>query len=175
VGRPTTPAEKKRRAGNPGKRALPEPAGAIEGLTTPPEPPADLRAAGKDTWERIWRFAGCCPQPWIGPTDYDLVALIARGMDERAWLVDCVENEGATFTTDKGYVGVHPALSELRKLDAQLTTWLGLGGLTPSDRSRLGFAEVKRASKLADLRSRMAEGKAVAPKVAGTRRKPAAD
>jgi hypothetical protein len=42
----------------------------------------------------------------------------------------------------------------LRDLDRQLVANLSLLGFTPTDRSRLGVAEVKRQSKLEELRSR---------------------
>jgi hypothetical protein len=42
----------------------------------------------------------------------------------------------------------------LRELDRQLVANLSLLGFTPTDRSRLGVAEVKRQSKLEDLKAR---------------------
>jgi hypothetical protein len=43
----------------------------------------------------------------------------------------------------------------LRDLDRQLVANLSLLGFSPTDRSRLGVAEVKRQSKLEELRSRV--------------------
>jgi hypothetical protein len=45
----------------------------------------------------------------------------------------------------------------LRDLDRQLVANLSLLGFTPTDRSRLGVAEVKRQSKLEELRSRASQ------------------
>ena len=45
----------------------------------------------------------------------------------------------------------------LRELDKQITNAYSLLGFTPSDRSRLGVAEVKKESKLDELMRRKAE------------------
>jgi hypothetical protein len=42
----------------------------------------------------------------------------------------------------------------LRELDRQLVANLSLLGFTPTDRTRLGVAEVKRQSKLAEFKAR---------------------
>jgi hypothetical protein len=41
----------------------------------------------------------------------------------------------------------------LRDLDRAIQSQLSLLGLTPADRSRLGVAEVKKLSKIAELRN----------------------
>jgi hypothetical protein len=41
----------------------------------------------------------------------------------------------------------------LRQLDSQIMQGLSLLGFSPTDRSRLGIAEVKRMSKLEELRA----------------------
>jgi hypothetical protein len=45
----------------------------------------------------------------------------------------------------------------LRELDRQIVSNLSLLGFTPSDRSRLGIAEVKAVSKLEELKLRKAQ------------------
>jgi phage terminase small subunit len=65
--------------------------------------------------------------------------------------------EGRTFVTAKGYRGPHPLLAHERALAAQTVTLLSLLGFTPTDRARLGLAEVKRMSSLADLLTRRRE------------------
>jgi hypothetical protein len=47
----------------------------------------------------------------------------------------------------------------LRNLDKQLVSNLSLLGFSPTDRSRLGIAEVKRQTKLEELRTRIDESK----------------
>jgi hypothetical protein len=41
-----------------------------------------------------------------------------------------------------------------RDLEKQITAWLSLLGLSPTDRSRLGVAEVRARTKLEELRAR---------------------
>jgi hypothetical protein len=47
--------------------------------------------------------------------------------------------------------------SGLRDLEKSLTSNLALMGFTPADRSRLGFAEVKKENKLEELMRRVEE------------------
>jgi 5-formyltetrahydrofolate cyclo-ligase len=49
------------------------------------------------------------------------------------------------------------ARSGLRELERQIISQLALLGLSPSDRARLGIAEVKKESKLEELLRRKAE------------------
>jgi hypothetical protein len=49
------------------------------------------------------------------------------------------------------------ARSGLRELERQLVSQLGLLGFSPSDRSRLGLAEVKKESKLEALLAKKAQ------------------
>lgn len=46
---------------------------------------------------------------------------------------------------------LNPAVGALRKLEELITRWEGLCGFTPSDRSRLGLAQMKARSKLDDF------------------------
>jgi hypothetical protein len=59
-------------------------------------------------------------------------------------------------TGSMGQRRANPLLSELRALEAQMTKYESLCGFTPTDRARLGYAEVKRASKLDELLARRA-------------------
>jgi len=103
-------------------------------------------------------------------SDQEVPRLICRAMDERIEIEAELRKTGRLLVTEKGYPVVNPLLTELRKLDAQITTWLSLCGLTAVDRSARGFAEVERGAKgkLYSLRDRrrMAAGASVAPEVA---------
>lgn len=48
-------------------------------------------------------------------------------------------------------IKANPAVSQLRKIEELITRYEGLCGFTPSDRSRLGLAEIKAKSKLEEL------------------------
>jgi len=64
------------------------------------------------------------------------------------------------FTTE-GYNGQprpHPLLAHVRALEAQMTRWEIECGFTPAARSKLGYAEVKRVSKMDELIQRRRKG-----------------
>jgi hypothetical protein len=79
---------------------------------------------------------------WISSnTDYEAMLMTAEMIDER-W------NLRIKVMTD----GVARDRRALRDLDRAIQSQLSLLGLTPADRTRLGVAEVKKMSKLAELR-----------------------
>ena len=144
-GRPTKPLEQKRLTGNPGKRTLPDPKSLVllPSAFDIPEPSRQLLSAGQELWERIWGMG----QTWISPsTDVDLLLMTCELLDERRNLrIQVMQNNRPDER------------KSLRELDRQLVANLSLLGFTPTDRSRLGVAEVKRQSKLEELRSRASQ------------------
>ena len=144
AGRPTKPIEQKRLIGNPGKRALPEQSAImlIPQATQTPEPARPLLEHGGELWNRVWESG----VNWISPnTDLELLLMTCEMIDERWNLRVRVMNEN----DPKDRRG-------LRELDKQIVSNLGLLGFTPSDRSRLGVAEVKKMSKLEELMAKKA-------------------
>ena len=138
-GRPPVPVEVKRKTGNPGKRALPEPM-EIEYLPQAeeiPDPPRPLLKPGRRLWDEVWS-AGI---QWISPTtDMEILLMTCELVDERWNLRIKVMS-----SDDMGMA---------RRLDSvsnQIVRNLSLLGFTPSDRTRLGVAEVKKASKIQEL------------------------
>jgi hypothetical protein len=145
-GRPPKPFEKKRLAGNVGKRPLPK--NTIE-LVRPVgleiEPPRPLGQTGKQFWDRIWGMANT----WLSPeSDLELVMITSELIDERWSLRVTVFRDGRP--EDR---------KALRNLEKQLVANLSLLGFSPTDRSRLGIAEVKRQTKLEELRTKIDESK----------------
>ena len=141
AGRPPKPTELKRALGNPGKRALPNTKEivALPAITQTPEPSRPLGSNGKQFWERVWQMGST----WISSsTDYEAMLMTAEMVDERWNLRVKVMTEGQP--RDR---------RALRDLDRMIQSQLSLLGLTPADRSRLGVAEVKKLSKIAELRS----------------------
>lgn len=141
-GRPPKPTEQKRLAGNPGKRALPKQGEMVllKSAYEIPEPHRPLLSAGKQLWERIWGMGS----NWLSPdTDVDLLLMTCELLDERWNLrIQVMQNNRPDER------------KALRELDRQLVANLSLLGFTPTDRSRLGVAEVKRQSKLEELKAR---------------------
>jgi hypothetical protein len=80
---------------------------------------------------------------WISSnTDYETMLMTAEMIDERWNLRVKVMTEGQA--RDR---------RALRDLDRAIQSQLSSLGLTPADRSRLGVAEVKKLSKIAELRN----------------------
>jgi hypothetical protein len=144
MGRPPKPTELKRIQGNPGKRALPK---ETEMILLPaaigiPEPSRPLLKYGEEMWNRIWNMGNS----WISPTtDIELVLMTAEMVDER-WNLR-VKVMGSD----------DPKLRRgLRELDKLIVSNLSLLGFSPTDRMRLGVAEVKKQSKLEELLAKKA-------------------
>lgn len=142
AGRPPKPIEQKRALGNPGKRALPDKneIQILEQVEETPEPPRPLLKYGQDLWNRIWSVGAT----WVSnKTDIELLVMTCEMVDER-W------NLRAKVMRDED-----PADRRgLRELDRQIVSNLSLLGFTPSDRARLGVAEVKTKSKLQEMMER---------------------
>jgi P27 family predicted phage terminase small subunit len=149
---PSKPIEQHRRNGNPGHRQLPDLASthalpSVHDAGTPEQPP--LSEAGQLVWARLWQHAAA----WISPaTDVGLVERYAQAWDERAALRAVVAAEGYTTEGSKGQTIIHPALKAMHEIDSALLRMEAALGLTPSDRSRLGLAEIKKASRLEQFR-----------------------
>lgn len=137
---PPVPVEKKRQLGNPGKRRLPGEDAVVlhSGRVDAPE---GLQAAGRELWERVFGEG----EIWISPRlDVTLLERVCRALDRAVIL----EQEFVADPTDRKIV------MSINETDKLIYSGLGLLGFTPSDRARLGLAEVKRQSKLEELMAR---------------------
>lgn len=145
AGRPVKPIEQKRMLGNPGRRPLPDSSNliAIPAAAETPEPSRPLLKYGRELWDNVWGMG----VNWISPnTDSELLLMTCEMIDERWNLRVKVMN------TDDSKLR-----RGLRELDKQIVSNLSLLGFSPSDRSRLGVAEVKAQSKLEALMERKAK------------------
>jgi hypothetical protein len=142
TGRPPVPLEVKRRRGT--DRADRTPA-VTEVTILPmaagtPEPPVDLGLAGRRLWGRVWNQA----ITWLSPlSDGEQVEELARVADDLE-----AARRRYRATTD-------PADARaLVSLNKAFTEGLSALGFNPTARARLGLAEVKRVTKLEELRAR---------------------
>jgi len=144
AGRPSKPIEQKRLLGNPGKRALPDENSVVllPRVETTPDPTRPLLKYGQELWDRIWGMGAT----WVSDkTDIELLMMTCEMIDERWNLrVKVMQSDDATMRRG------------LRELDRQIVSNLSLLGFTPSDRARLGVAEVRAKSKLEELMERRA-------------------
>lgn len=145
AGRPAKPIEQKRLLGNPGKRAMPKESDLVvlPMALERPEPHRELGEAGSALWDRVWEKG----LAWISPgSDVELLQMTCEMLDEREHLRRLVSE-----------FGERDDRRSLRELDRQIVSNLSLLGFSPSDRSRLGVAEVKARSALEELRAQASE------------------
>ena len=138
-GKPT-PTEIKRRRGTLRADRVLSPslnAELIQGET--PNPPEGLGELGRAVWYQVLTEASA----WVSfKLDTLLLALVCDQFEERAELRELVAASPE-----------QPRLRiALRELDKALISNLSTLGLTPTDRARLGFVQVKAESKLEKLR-----------------------
>lgn len=163
TGRPPKPIEQKRRAGNPGKRALPKSSDlvALESAGATPPVPIDLDDYGRGVWSLVWNSPASM---WLSPQiDAPMrVKTVCRLQSEVAKLTESVASLGfllsEPITTPTGVVVgerivPNPAVKMLRDVEKQLDKELSALGFDPTARARLGLAEVKTRSILDKLQS----------------------
>ena len=146
---PGKPAEVKRKLGAKGYAGdVPEGIVLLAAVSNVPEPLRPLSGSGSELWQRIWSRGSS----WLSlNTDIDLLQLTCEMFDERDILRAYVlENVEAWHER-----------SALRELEKGIRSNLSLLGFTPTDRMKLGVAEVKVESKLEALKRRQAEREVV--------------
>ena len=144
---PKVPSELKARRGTlrPEDRKKAERAPIVPGGYIEPFRP--LEFAGKQLWDSAMRTG----QAWIArDSDTHLLMMTCEQLDRR--------EEIRSLILETRDWHLYKQLNDLERL---ITSNLGLLGFTPSDRTRLGLAEVKTASKLEELMAR--KEKRVAP------------
>ena len=144
---PPVPIERKRALGNPGKRALPK---VSETAVVVPisDAPEHLGEGGLAAWHQITRTA-----PWIGASDQGLLVSLCEKIERRDKMVEQMANDQFVIVTDKGYPVANPLVGMLSTIETDIVKMMSLLGLTPTDRTRLGIAEVKAQSTLEKLRA----------------------
>lgn len=148
-GRPAKPAERHRTAGTGNLPPAPMPGQGLVGGNVP-TPPETLGEHGRQLWNHVW-VAG---RQWLAvESDRTIVTLLCNAFDEHE------EIRTKLLTGEYARVYVHangspvttPWVTQLKELRAQMTTWLSQIGFSPSDRSRLGLAEVRVRDELDEL------------------------
>jgi hypothetical protein len=140
---PPKPIEQKRMLGNPGKRAMPSDESTITLFAGSREPLAPLGEAGQALWDSVFSEG----QLWISPrTDVAWLQVVCELLDRR----EVLKVEWLADPTNR------PVNMSLLETEKMIQSGLGLLGFTPTDRSRLGVAEVKAKSKLEELMERRA-------------------
>jgi len=142
---PGKPAEVKRKLGAKGyAKDVPDGVMVIPAVSAVPEPLKPLSGSGLDLWDRTWQRGFS----WLSAnTDVQLLQMVCEQLDERDVLRAYVmENIEAWHER-----------SALRELEKSIRSNLSLLGFTPTDRMKLGVAEVKVESKMELLKRRREE------------------
>ena len=162
-GRPAKPVELHRAAGNPSKKQLPDaPApgqgiAAAEGIPQPPH----LGEDGLRLWVHVWT-AG---RAWLSPdSDQTIVRMLCEAHDEHESIRRLLSSGEVErfYATSNGQLVTHPLVTQLSNLRSQMTAWMAAIGFSPSDRARLGLAEVRVRDELDELKRRRVERSASA-------------
>jgi hypothetical protein len=77
--------------------------------------------------------------------------MLCEKFDRRSELLAKLQSSDHVLYTDKGYAYANPLVGMISTIENEVFKILSSLGLTPSDRSRLGVAEVKRVSALDEL------------------------
>lgn len=103
-----------------------------------------LDEAGDSLWRAIFQKG----ELWISNrTDIHFLQMVCEQHDRRELLK-------SMLTADTENWRVHRQLTDLENI---ITSNMGRLGLTPSDRTKLGYAEVKRRSKLEELQDKWSD------------------
>ena len=152
------PTERHRAKGNTAKKKLPPVPDTNTSLVNVsldhvPAAPDWCDDYGAAVWHSVW-VAG--RRHLSEQHDAILVGLLVERLQDRrtirVWLGDHPENRW--YVTANGQVVTHPAVKQVEQIDAQVTGWLSMLGFSPSDRARLGLAEIRVANELDEFRRR---------------------
>jgi P27 family predicted phage terminase small subunit len=116
------------------------------------EVPQQLGPAGRAVWELV--LDQC---KWLAESDRPTLVMLCEKFDRRQDFMVRLEASEPVLYTDKGYAYPNPLVGMLSTLESELAKLLSALGLTPTDRTRLGVAEVKAQSNLEKLLQRRAE------------------
>jgi P27 family predicted phage terminase small subunit len=146
AGRPPIPTERKRRVGNPGKRALPDKTNVVALPPVEDDAPSQLGPAGRAVWDLVTEQC-----KWLAESDRPTLVMLCEKFDRRNDFMVRLESQDPVLYTDKGYAYANPLVGMISTLETEVAKLLSVLGLTPTDRARLGVAEVKRQSNLERL------------------------
>jgi P27 family predicted phage terminase small subunit len=157
-GRKAEPIEKKRLRGARIRGYLPavpvpEFALAVINDGELPEPPKTLSEFGRAYWLMFWDAGR---RHLSEKHDAALIERLCLAFDQVARIEQWLGTDVTRwfYETANGQLVTHPLIKQKSELNAQITAWLSLLGFTPSDRARLGLAEIRVANELDQFRRR---------------------
>lgn len=151
AGRPPVPTERKRKLGNPGQRKMPDLADTHDVAPVTESVPAQLGDAGAEMFRRITAGAA-----WLAETDKPTLELLCEKIDRREQMKAQLERSELVLFTDKMYAYPNPLVGMLSTIETEIAKLFSALGLTPTDRTRMGLAEVKARNAFEDFLTKQA-------------------
>jgi P27 family predicted phage terminase small subunit len=111
--------------------------------------PLHLKADGQKLWERITGGAH-----WLADSDSPTLTLLCEKYDRRAQFVTDLARSEPVLYTDKGYAYPNPLVGMLSTIENEIARLFSALGLTPTDRTRMGVAEVKARNAFEEMLAR---------------------
>jgi P27 family predicted phage terminase small subunit len=108
-----------------------------------------LGPEGRALWEHV--TAGCV---WLADTDRPTLVLLCEKQDRRADFKRLLAESEAVLFTDKGYAYANPVIGMLSTIETEIAKLYSALGLTPTDRTRMGVAEVKAKNAFEEMLAR---------------------
>jgi P27 family predicted phage terminase small subunit len=113
--------------------------------------PAHLGAAGAGMYRRITAGAA-----WLAETDKPTLELLCEKVDRREQMKAQLERSELVLFTDKMYAYPNPLVGMLSTIETEIAKLFSALGLTPTDRTRMGLAEVKARNAFEDFLTKQA-------------------
>ncbi|MEV6046047.1 phage terminase small subunit P27 family [Streptomyces xanthochromogenes] len=113
--------------------------------------PGHLGPAGGAVWRLVTEQC-----KWLAETDRPALVMLCEKFDRRQDFMARLESDDPVLYTDKGYAYPNPLVGMLSTLETDLAKLMAALGLTPTDRTRMGVAEVKAKTALEELLERKA-------------------
>lgn len=104
-------------------------------LNKAPKPPGTLYATGQQKWTETCRRM--IALGLLTEADLHAVEIYCKAWDDLEYYEQTLDNEGYTFTTEKGYTGPHPLLKQAEDCRRTLREYQALLGLHPAARTSI--------------------------------------
>ena len=153
-GQNTKPAEQRRREGNPGKRAIPEPTkiGARKAPKMPATPPEEAKRA----WRQIVPLLDGAKE--VREADLPELEALCTAVARMRQARKALKKHGSLFTTGStGQLVEHPALKVERDAMKEIARFGERFGLDPMARTRLGSGGERGKDMGDDMAGRIGE------------------
>lgn len=93
---------------------------------------------------------------WLAETDKPTLELLCEKVDRREEMKAALARSELVLFTDKMYAYPNPLVGMLSTIETEIAKLFSALGLTPTDRTRMGLAEVKARNAFEDFLAKRA-------------------